>query len=314
MKQITLMLALFLILGSCGSETDIDNEKEQPKGPLEVIMNNKAYDYHPKDVEAYITSQNEIRIFITYEELHTPNNPIISFGMGFIFKENNLYKVETTFAGDGKNYRTADFIPANDLQIRNYSYNPTTRDLYFEFEGKLFEILSDANPSGGNINLKGKVDQKQIELRVENKGTQPIAKFNVGANSFYPVIYFSARSEESDHIFHHSFISNKGDRIRFAFDPFILNVPVLPITFSFDRESTTNRIDFYEFNSFSRSTMGMVIREEDWKKYNCSGSITVTEKFNEGSGSFTKGTFSLEVYDNEQHYLTTENGTFVIKQ
>lgn len=315
MKQSILSFIFILLLTGCGPETDIENEKPVLKGPLELTINNIAFDYYPEDVEVYITDQTdqkEIRLFITYADFNDPESSIISYGLGFIFKDNHFSEAVTSFVKDGKNYRSADFNPTADFHIKNYRYDPVTRDLYFEFEGKLFEVLPEVNENGGSIMLKGKVDEKQIELRHENAANRPIATFGYANGNFYPVINFSGRSDEEYTIFHHNFISDKGERIHFSFDPFVLNAASLPSEFTFNQETANNRIDFYKFTGFPRSTMARIMREEDWKKYNCSGTFTVLETFGYANGHISKGTFSMDIYDNQQLYITTENGMFVI--
>ena len=313
MKQCLLSFIFILFMTGCGTDTDIDNEKPALKGPLELTINNVAFDYHPADVDVYITDHNEIRLFITYADFNDPESPVVSYGLGFIFKDNHFSEAVTTFVKDGKNYRSSDFNPTADFHIKNYRYDPATRDLYFEFDGKLFEVLPEVNESGGSIMLKGKVDEKQIELRTENAAHRPIATFSDEHDNFYPILYFSDRSADDYLIFQHNFITNKGERIRFSFDPFVLNAPSFPSEFTFNQETTNNRIDYYKFTGFPRSTMAKILRTEDWKKFNCSGTFTVLETFGYANGYISKGTFSMNIYDNQQLFTTTENGVFIVK-
>lgn len=311
MKQIIFLFSFILFLTGCGPETNIENENLKPKGPLEVIVDNVTYNFHEEDVEAYITENNETRVIITYAEIDVP---VISYGLGFIFKNNNFSEAIMGYIKNEKTYHTADFNPTNTFQIKNYKYDPITRDLYFEYEGKLFERLPEIDLSASSITIKGKVNRKNIETRTESVHHPQIATFSYGDNAFYPITYLSSRSQEDDQVFHHDFITNSGDRLRFSFDHFTLNPLSFPKQYTFEANSSKNDITFYKFNGQPRATSYYIIRDEDWKKYSCSGSFTITERFAFANYHITKGTFALEVHDNNNLLIKTEDGEFVIKQ
>lgn len=312
MKQVISFFTFILVLTGCGPETKIKNEEQKAKGPLEVIIENEAYNFYQKNVGVYITENDEIRVLITYAETDVP---LMSYAVGFIFKNNNLSEVIMAYIKNGKTYHTADFNLTDNFHIKNYKYDPTTRDLYFEYEGKLFERLSEVNLNASSITIKGKIDQKNIEKRTESVFHPQIATFSYQNSTFYPVIYLPSRGKDGEWVFHHDFITNSGDRIRFSFDQFTVNSPLLPKQYTFDEKSAKDNITFYKFDGKPRATVYYIIRDEDWIKYSCSGTFTIAEHFAIADYHITKGTFTLQVYDNNNNPLfKTEDGKFVIKQ
>lgn len=310
MRNILPLLSAIL-LWSCGDS--LPTEKPVEKGPLELTIDNEVYNFYPNAIHAKIDNENQMYVYITYAR-----TPFMTYDLVFWFDNDHFSKVSLLrYKKDEKPYGTADFDPLKWFSVRNYKYNPVTRDLSFEYDGKLFESLSEVNTSSKSIALKGKVDLQGIQK--EGSGTQNVARatFDSGNFSFYSIHREKMRNTQNDILTEHHYFTNNGYRLSFTLDPTVTNsFPPVPRRYSFDNNSNENKITFYQFTGEPRHTGGIgefIIRTEDWKSYPCTGSFTVTEIFNVGSERVTKGTFAMEVYNGNEIIHKIDNGNFLIK-
>lgn len=217
--------------------------------------------------------------------------PLMTYDLVFWFDNDHFSNVRLLrYKKDEKPYGTADFDPLKWFSVKNYKYNPVTRDSSFEYDGKLFESLSEVNTSSKSIALKGKVDLQGIEK--EGSGTQ------------------------NDILTKHHYFTNNGYRLSFTFDPTVTNsFPPLPRSYSFDNNSNENKITFHQFTGEPRHRRYREIHNQDGglESYPCTGSFTVTEIFNVGSERVTKGTCAMEVYNGNEIIHKIDNGYFLIK-
>lgn len=309
MKKIILLSLTAILIASCGGDP-LPAEKSVEKGPLEITIDNEKYNFYPTDVKAVIDNEKQMYVYITYAKL-----PNMTYDLVFMFDNDQFFITRMLrYIKDDKPYATADFDPLKWFSVKNYKFDPVTRDLYFEYEGKLFQSLSEVNTSSKAITIKGKVDLKGIEHKQTNQQNVPRVTFNTESFNFYSVRTQSMRNEQNDLLIEHNFFTNNGYRLMFTVNSLVSHPIPLPRSYSFDTTSTENCISFFQFTGEARQTDGIgqyVLRAQDWKKHPCRGSFTVTEIFHMGSKRVTKGTFAIDILEGDKVVHKVENGVFL---
>jgi|AGTN01.3.fsa_nt_gi hypothetical protein len=205
MKYVFFLMLAFLFFG-CDSDPYIETGK---KGPLEIMIDNTTYNFYAEDIEAGIYEGDRITIMINYAtEKGIP--PVVAYGFSLIFDEHHFTEAALSYIKDGKSYKTADFNSSPTFSVKNYHYDPETRNLSFDYEGKLYESLYEINTTSGSVTVKGKVELKNIKDKTSFTIKRSSASFSSGDFSFYAANRLKESNGEllSQHLW-----SNDGHRL-----------------------------------------------------------------------------------------------------
>ncbi len=302
MKKLLFLIPALLLLG-CGNDPEVEPDEV---GPLKIEIEGKAYHFFPEAVEAGV-DENNISVFVHYATKKTDPAFPVGYGVGWSFSNGHFTEAVMSYIEDGENYGTYDFNPAETFSIKNYRFDPDTRKLSFDYEGKLHGKSHELKTNLGSITIKGSIDLDNIPQK-SLQSDKSYATFHAGNFSFYGCKRIMGSTSEATS--HHLF-SNDGYRLMFIFDrPFPQYGATLPLTYEFDAQSTGNRISFFQFTGTPYSSdVKIVIKPEDWKEYPCSGSFTIEEITEDR----IKGTFSMDIQDGDKVIHKTEDGEFLFR-
>jgi hypothetical protein len=271
-----------------------------------------------KDINTFEISINNSPIVKNQAEFSVNEN------CGFIFSDvlvNNDYSITMELSdagvirkillfelnGNYRTYKSVDFIPSSNFNINNFFFDRQSKKIGFDFGGQLLNPQDNLKA----INIKGKVEDKTLNI-VECK-EQPFsikAKINNAIyreNKIYILYQINGPSETFS-------FSEDGYSLVLLTAQELKNMSLKAYTF--DNNSITNKISFEKYIGPVRSSLFIDPPKIDgeWEKYNYQGSFTILERITSNSRVFTKGVFSMNVYDkntNELKYAIT-NGEFML--
>jgi hypothetical protein len=204
-------------------------------------------------------------------------------------------------------YRSADFIPSSTFLIKNFKFDKANRDIIFEFEGQLTDPRPNKNKS---ISIKGKIEDKNVIIAKCNGLLQKVTA-SINGSVYRENMTYSI-SEADGRTSCYSFSENGYSLSLFTpQEPKDMELK----TYSFGKNSTTNLITFEKYIGSVRATQYISPPKIDgeWEKFDYVGGFTLTEKVNSNGRVFTKGIFSLDVFDKNSNALVYSimNGEFV---
>lgn len=208
---------------------------------------------------------------------------------------------------ENESYRSADFIPSTTFLIKNFKFDKANRDLSFEFEGQLTDPRPNKDKS---ISIKGKIEDKNLIIAKCNGLLQKVTA-SINGSAYRENMTYSL-SEANGQTACYSFSENGYSLTLFTpQEPKDMELK----TYSFGKNSTTNLITFEKYIGSVRSTQYVSPPKIDgeWEKFDYVGGFTLTEKVNSNGRVFTKGIFSLDVFDKNSNALvySITNGQFV---
>jgi hypothetical protein len=200
------------------------------------------------------------------------------------------------YQNDNKNYYEADFNILRAFKVQNFSYNEVTRNLYFEFEGLLYQHYYPESFAKSKY-LKGKVVFEGIE-------TIPC--------SFFPDEITSAMPSNLLRINNRIVWSNSTQvqYIYFTDNGYML---VIHNTKKFNEiavgtyiytNSTPLKITLHQYKDILKCSPIPILKNEEWTHYDCEGEITILQH---GVSPFAHsiGTFSLQAKDSNRNVIHT---------
>jgi hypothetical protein len=210
-----------------------------------------------------------------------------------------------------ESFRSVDFIPGSTFQIKNFQFDKLNKKISFDFEGKLMDPRNFPQYIGRTVTIKGKIEDKNLII-APCRGLLQNVKATVNGFLYTENMTYSL-SESSGKTASFSFSEN-GYSITFLTSQQLKDMDLK--SYSFGKNSTNDFITFEKYIGPIRSTQYITPPKIDgeWEKYNYEGSFTITEKINSNGRLFTKGVFSLNVYDKITNDLlyTITNGEFYL--
>ena len=302
MKKIIFLFFIGILIFGCGPEPEVDKPEE--KGPLSITINNEVFNYFSSDirVKSLIIGKPTILVIgLTYYKEKTNTN---AYGITFGFSDNKFVEASLLYPKEfGKVYRTADFNPSETFIIKNFKFDENTKNVSFEYEGKMYESSDIVNISAKTITVKGKIDTTISDITQTSGIPLPWAEFSTGNYTFSTVRSVSARSENFSHM---NYLTHDGYRLQLALD-FTFPGTIFPVTHTFDLGATVNNLTYMKFIGEPRATIPDFIQAKDWKTYPTKGTLTL----NKIASDHYEGTFSIEVYDGTTLLHKTDNGTII---
>ncbi|SFE55307.1 hypothetical protein [Flavobacterium xueshanense] len=298
-------LLLFLVLYSCDKD---EIEKEDIKRSFEIKIDNENL----KVTNSSISSNESCNGVFASCRYDSSNN--MGFRIEFRLNKNGALRNITLFDYRNKNmhFETADFNPKGLMTITNFEYDETKNYLHFNFKGELLEqSYSDAL----DVDKKRKHIEGTITIQdVRNtECTSFISDLNFETNTLNFLTnlpYSSFDSSLKTNPYQFFFYSDNGYRaiIKSKKDLWDLDKG----TYTFDQNSTENRIDLEQYIGIFRATQLLWIRPVDWKKFQTSGSYIIKERLIINGLKVSRGEINTQVFDNGVLLHTINNGTFEV--
>jgi hypothetical protein len=216
------------------------------------------------------------------------------------------------FRNGNSQFESADFNPTGLMTISNFSYDETKKYLHFDFKGELVEVHI-----GDNFDVDRK--RKQIEgsitiTDVKNaECTNFISDLSFKTDNLNFLTNVPAATHEwnlNTNPYQFYFYSDNGYRTIFKSKVDLWNLE--KGIYIFDQNNIENRIDFEQFIGNFRATQLVINREVDWKKYQTTGSYTITDHQIINGEKVTKGEFNLKVYDDAFLKYNITNAKFEV--
>ncbi len=281
MKSTLLSLLLLFVLASCSSDDDKANATSDGSY-FEITVNGETMSL-PRST----FSANENCEYIYAGVMDVPLEFSSRFHMQFeLSKSGHIKKVRFyDFSDANRHYETVDFAPAETFSISNFNYDAENRQLYFEFEGDLYEMGVPGN-------------KKHISGKMQYNDTNSIAC------GFFPhqltvdngAMHFTSTvtSTSTDGVVY-DFYSDNGYVMRIQSDTAIENRDTGSYAFT---AGSNFRILLYKYIGALKLTPTANINPTEWQAYNCSGTISIGSH-NLQPFQYTTGTFSLKATDGE---------------
>lgn len=304
MKKIFAFLFL-IVLTSCSKSED---EIIIPNRTLNVTIGAENF-----ELKSDLIASNENCNFLFVNAKYNGNNDL-GFRIKFcLTKTGTLKNISLyNYIESNKEYGSADFNPISILSIKNFSYNPSTNYLHFEFEGDLVEVESSftlIDVLKPRKFIKGQVTIKNIENTNCNSSSNNI-NFDTANLKFATINSLGTNDSSSSNPFVFSCFSENGYKISFKSAIDLWNLPIGQ--YNFNENDIQNRIDLEKYIGNIRATQLQWIRAIDWKVYQTSGNYIVQEHVLLNGQKITKGIFNINVYENSNLIHTINNAKFEI--
>lgn len=280
MKSKLLSLLLVFVLASCSSD---DDSKTPGDGSyLELNVNGQSLSM-PRST--FIANENCDYIYATVMDV--PEDYDTRFRMEFeLTTSGRINKVMfIEFSDNNRQYQTVNFKPSETFSINNFSYDPAARQLYFEFEGELYEADHPENTK----HISGKMHYNNI-TSIDCGFFQRHVTVNNGAMHFTRWIV-----NTSDDRVLYQFYSDNGYLFHIHTNTDIANVA--PGSYAFGPDSPL-RINLYKYIGETKATSIQPLYTNEWELYNCTGTIHIDQQ-NQLPFVCTKGTFTFDATDSE---------------
>lgn len=279
MKHKLLSLLLLFVLASCSSDDDKANTTGDGSY-FEINVNGETV-----SLPWSTFSANENCEYIYAGVMDVPESFGTQFRMEFeLSKSGHIKKVRFyDFSDANRHYETVDFAPAETFSITNFNYDAANRQLYFEFEGDLFEM----GIPGNKKYISGKMQYNDTNSITCGFFPHQLTVDN-GAMHFTNTV----TSTSADGVIY-SFYSDHGYVMRIQSDTAIENRETGSYAFT---AGSNFRILLYKYIGALKLTPAANINPADWQAYNCTGTITV-DSHNLQPLPHTIGTFTLRATD-----------------
>jgi hypothetical protein len=203
------------------------------------------------------------------------------------------------YADNNRHYRTSDFNASETFQIENYAYDVISGSLYFDFSGTLYETNRELN----TLQISGKVKMETLKS-IDCSFIPWVVKADIDQTSYYAVQVFGKRaSEKSEWISY----SDSGFKITFLTAVEMKDLPIG--VYKFTRNDLLNIVTIQNYTGISKATNANFLLGDEWATYEYEGEFFVEERL-EGPNSYTKGTFSVKAYRNDELVYVVKNGSF----
>ncbi len=296
---------IFLTISSCSKEEpeEIINNKFEVSVNGSAVLSNKDNLSNQGPLSINTSCTSIFVNFFSYQNITTMH----------LTKEGVFKSIEYQTYGSanssGKTYKAAAFKPISTFQIKNFRFNEITKSVYFEFDG----YLMNSRKNSDTVQLKGKIDC--INIKDAGCGVDWFLEMGATINGY----------SYKENVNYSKIVNDaKSDLLSFSEDGFSFELSSpekfdnLPLqTYQFNENTVSNKITFDKYIGIIRAdnyiTVGPKLPQE-WQKYKCIGSFTLTERNKINSSVQTKGIFSMNVYDiftNELVY-TISNGKFQV--
>lgn len=286
---------MLFVLASCSS----DDDKASAAGDgsfVEFSLDGESVDITKRNTD-FIANENCDRIYATIS--HISDDQTLRFRMEFELTGtghiDNIRFVE--YSDNNRNYNTVNFQPAETFSINNFSYDAATKQLYFDFDGDLYDI----DDQGQKTHISGKFQYNSANS-VECGFFQRHVTADNGSMHFTRWVV----NTSADWVLY-QFYSDNGYLMRIYSDTDIKNVS--PGTY--DLASGDNvRIELYKYIGETKATPLQPLYSNEWEFYDCTGTITVNSQ-NLQPFPHTTGTFSFQATDaNGNIIFENLSGTF----
>lgn len=304
-----LKITLLLILGSLTScETDDEI--------VEVITNRAVVSINgiaTEPINGLVSGNSNCdNIFLTiYNQAEGFHKTVLEIDLrrdGTLAKISYYEQVrnETTQRFERTYYYPPFYDLLSTITISNFSFDEITKNVYFEFEGTLYNERDDSQ----SIEIDGLIDMKNLYDAPCSIEVLTSLDYNSDEFSFNSI--FWSRGSSSNSPLTHSFRSNNGFQARFVTDPNIGDLSVG--TYLLPENSNTNYFELSEYNGPLHATQTPNrFDDTDWINYATRGSFTITDKIIVDTFN-TKiiGYFDIEVLDQNQVIYTIDKMDFII--
>lgn len=305
--SLRILVSIFsLLFFSCDKD---DIQKEEITSSFEIKIDNDQFKFTNGSVGA-IENCERISVGVQSDKSAKENFTIVIN----LLKNGGIGNVQLfDYRFNNNPYETPDFKTDGLLTISNFEYDEAKKYLHFEYEGELLKVETDFNSLDKNQprkKIKGVVTINNIK---SVKCNTFISQLNFKTNTLKFVTNRHLASYDSGlklNPYQFFFYSDNGYRTIFRSnkDLWILDKG----TYAFDQNTLENRIDFEQYTGIFRATQLLWIRPQDWKKFQTSGSYTITEHVIINGTKVTKGQMNLQVYDNGLLIYNISNGTFEV--
>jgi len=209
-------------------------------------------------------------------------------------------------------FETPNFNPKGLMSISNFNYDEASNYLHFDFNGDLIQetFSGELNVEKARKHIEGVVEIKDVrKTKCESYSSNlNFVSNDLNFSSIIPVGSFDSKLKINPYQFY--YYSNNGYRVtlKSANDLWSLKKG----TYSFEKNAIENRIDLEKYIGIYRFTQLGLSEENDWKKFETSGSYTIKEHVIINGQKVTKGEFNMQVYDNGALLHTINNGNFEV--
>lgn len=211
-----------------------------------------------------------------------------------VTKEGYIKRVTYVDAKDGsKNYNIADFDALETFQIRNFEYDQSKGEVYFEFEGTLFY---GATPTSPTKYIKGKVQYKNLPSIA--CGFFPREFVSATPSPLLRITFGQARSNTDGTNAKYFNYTDNGYSMIIHCPQKLQNMPTGVYAYN---TNTPFRITVQKYIGTPKYST-LYFRESEWISYDCEGEMSILQQVT-GTFSHTVGKFSLRAKD--------ENGNIV---
>lgn len=291
LKFLFILSALTFI--GCSSDSMIENEiVEETISPnkIDFKINGQPPTHSIKSISATLCCDEKLSVSFNHH-VNTTNGAGYS-GSAFsltLSKEGDLLGLNyKDFLQPSSEYYSPFFTPKSTLIVEDFEF-VENQFLKFKISGQVFKKTYNFFAAPEFINIEATIE---------------IVDFHVcNCNSF-----FSTLTTHDDFVFHsltrhqqgnyisYSAYANSGYHIEFInFNENFRNMPLG--VYSFDENTTTERIDFRKFVGVPRAFSLSIIPQE-WLKYETSGNFEILESLQIGSETVTQIKFNLTAKEN----------------
>jgi len=290
--------------------SNTENVEVTPNKLIEITIGSESFILNEQ--EQIGCNENCNSLFIT-GKYNTPDNTL---GFRITFRLTKKGAIENiilnNYRESGKQYGSADFNPLAIFSIKNFSYNPSTNYLHFEFEGDLVEVESNLiliDVLKPRKFIKGQVTIKDV-LKTNCNNSPNNINFDTTNLKFATINSLGTNDSSATNPFVFSCFSDNGYKISFKSAVDLWNLPIGQ--YNFNQNDIQNRIDLEKYIGSIRATQVLWIRPIDWQVYQTSGNYIVQEHVLINGQKITKGIFNINVYENSNLIHTINNTKFEI--
>jgi hypothetical protein len=205
-----------------------------------------------------------------------------------VTKQGHIQKLMYTDFQLTKSYYEADFNILRAFQIKNFSYDEGKRNLYFEFEGYVYEHYYP-EPRAKAKHLKGKVN-------FENMETVPCSFFpdEIAPTTPTPLLRINNRIAWTDgSTVQYRYFTDNGYMLVIHNPQKINEIPIG--TYAYDNTKPT-KITLHKYIGIVQTTILLPLKYEEWEHYDCEGNLNISQH-NTTPFAHTAGSFNLRAKD-----------------
>jgi len=195
------------------------------------------------------------------------------------------------------------FISSQNFSVQNFSLDPSTRDLSFDFSGTMYQLDQD-QPRNTKL-IQGKVRINYLQ-NIECSFVPWSMEATINQTAFQEVIMVERGSDIKSEWWA---FSDNGIKLGIITEKHLENMPLG--TYTFTRKDLINRVTIGKYTGPLKATSLKEVLDDQWESYEYEGELVILEQTKLPKRKI-RGTFRLKAYKNDQLIYEVINGTFRI--